>query len=392
VPQIAGFNASLRTYCEAAQSALPRGHGVAAEHASNLLDRLLGRVVVHLGSDNARAGPDRSVNGVLIQTKYCSTGSKCIADCFDAAGFRYRLADGTPMQVEVPKDLYDAALDAMKHRIRKGQVPGIEDPENASKIVRPGRLTYRQARRLGKAGSFEALALDTATGVRSSALPVGLSATAQFIAAAGRGQRVTVCFAEAGKAGGEAGVTALFTHVLTRQLARTSLEAGLAPATNWAVGNSGGLVARAVATAAGRTGLSGAAASSYAAKALRGNIVSAVAATAVLASVEVVRVGRGKATGREAAQNVATSAAGVAGGTAGWVAVAGTFAALGSVVPVVGTGVGLFIGGMIGSMGGGAAATKGAKGLVRKLTRKPGGNICEDRDLEDRDNAGVTAG
>ena len=81
-------------------------------------------------------GADRIVNGVNIQTKFCKTGSKCISECFDSNGdFRYKNADGTPMQIEVPADKYDDAVKAMENRIKEGKVPKTTDPKDAKKIT-----------------------------------------------------------------------------------------------------------------------------------------------------------------------------------------------------------------------------------------------------------------
>ena len=51
----------------------PAGHGELAEEANSIIDRLQGHQAEILGRDNAKNGPDRSVDGVLIQTKYYKT-------------------------------------------------------------------------------------------------------------------------------------------------------------------------------------------------------------------------------------------------------------------------------------------------------------------------------
>ena len=67
-----------------------QGHGFAAERANSLYDKLKLHDVKMLGDDNAKNGPDRLVDGVMIQSKYCKTGEQCIIECFDKEGkFRY---------------------------------------------------------------------------------------------------------------------------------------------------------------------------------------------------------------------------------------------------------------------------------------------------------------
>ena len=60
-----------------------RGHGFAAERANHLYDTLHGKKANIIGDDNAKNGADRIVDGINIQSKYCSTGSKCISECFE---------------------------------------------------------------------------------------------------------------------------------------------------------------------------------------------------------------------------------------------------------------------------------------------------------------------
>ena len=69
--------------------ATPRGHGFAAEDANHLYDFLHGKKAQLVGSDNAKNGADRIVDGQYIQTKFCSTGSKCIAEAFENGKMKY---------------------------------------------------------------------------------------------------------------------------------------------------------------------------------------------------------------------------------------------------------------------------------------------------------------
>lgn len=365
-----GLAGHFKAYAAAAQSALPRGHGVAAEHASHLLDRVRGRVVAHLGSDNARCGPDRLVDGVLIQTKYCSSGRGCIADCFDKTGFRYLLADGRPMQIEVPRDLYGASVQAMESRIARGQVPGVSDPAEAARIVRRGLLTYEQARRLGRAGTVESLLFDVATGIRTSAMTSVMTATVRFAHAASRGRSFVVSAGEAARAAASAGATTYLSFVITKQAGRTALDAALTPASQWVVSKCSPSVIRALATASGRPLLLGGAAAGHVARILRGNVISGAATGLVLSSLDLYRAGRGRLSKSEAARRIVNTNAGIAGGTAGWFGGAATGAAAGSIVPGLGTGVGVAVGGLVGSLGGSAACSYVSTAAMRVIIRE----------------------
>ena len=101
----------------------PRGHGFAAEQANYLYDKITNADFFRQGKvqnvgeaidpDTGRIvknGADRILNGTNIQTKYCKTGGKCISECFEGGKFKYLNPDGTPMQIVVPSDKYEAAL------------------------------------------------------------------------------------------------------------------------------------------------------------------------------------------------------------------------------------------------------------------------------------------
>ena len=135
----AGAMGSAANYAENVVFGGRQGHGYAMESANNLADTLAGKSAELVGRDNAPKGPDRYVDGIQIQSKCWNTGPKCVRDCFEDGQFKYKSADGSPMQIEVPSDLYDSAVKAMKRRIKRGQVDGVSDPAKADEIVRKGQ-------------------------------------------------------------------------------------------------------------------------------------------------------------------------------------------------------------------------------------------------------------
>ena len=66
-----------------------QGHGYAAEQANNLYDFLTGKDAKIVGGDNAKDGPDRMVNGVNIQTKYCHDAASSVQAAFENSQYRY---------------------------------------------------------------------------------------------------------------------------------------------------------------------------------------------------------------------------------------------------------------------------------------------------------------
>lgn len=352
--------------------ATPRGHGFAAEQANHLYDKItnadfFGQGKVQIVGEEIdpstgriiKDGADRVVNGTNIQTKYCKTGGKCISECFENGKFRYLNSDGSPMQVEVPSDKYDAAIQAMENRIKNGEVPGVTDPKDAKKIVRKGHFTYEQAKNIAKAGTVESITFDAVNGAIIATSAFGISTVLSFATSVWNGDSFDVAIKNATYTGLKVGGTTFITAVLASQLSKAGLNSALVSSSE-AIVSIMGPKASALLVNAFRSGsnIYGAAAMKSAAKLLRGNAITGAVSVVVLSSVDVVNIFRGRISGKQLFKNVANTAAAVAGGTAGWVGGATAGAAIGSVIPIVGTAVGGFIGGVLGSFAAGAASSK----------------------------------
>lgn len=336
-----------------------RGHGFAAERANTLYDKYTGKKTSIIGDDNAKNGADRVVNGVQIQSKYCKTGGKCISECFENGRFRYMNSDGTPMQIEVPSDKYEAAISAMKDRIRKGEVPGVINPEDASDIVRKGHFTYEQVRNIAKAGTVESIIYDSANGAIIATSTLGITAILSFATAVWNGESTDDALKKAAYAGIKVGGPTFITAVLSGQLSKAGLNSFL-------VGSSESIVkfigpkGSATLVNAFRSGnnIYGAAAMKSASKMLRTNAITGVVSVAVLSSGDIVNLFRKRISGKQLFKNLVNTSSSVAGGMGGWIGGASVGSAIGSVIPGVGTAVGGVVGGLIGAFGGGAVAGK----------------------------------
>ena len=364
----AGVSGSAENYADNVKFGSERGHGFAAEKANHLKDVWTGKDANIIGDDNAKNGADRLVDGAKIQTKYCKTGSKCISECFESNTFRYLNSDGTPMQIEVPSDKYDSAVQAMENRIRNGQIPGVSDPGKAKEIVRRGAFTYEQVRNIARFGTVQSLTYDAVNGIKLAGTSMGISAALSFAVAVWNGEDWEKALEGACRTGLKIGGIAWVSSVIAAQLGRTGVEQSLRGATDWVVKGMGTKAASWFANGL-RSGnpIYGAAAANNVSKLLRGNIVTGIATTLVLSSVDFVRLFRGRVSGTQVFKNLATTASGVAGGTGGWMAGAAAGAAVGSAFPVVGTAVGGIAGGIIGAFAGGTAASKVAKTTLDKF-------------------------
>ena len=201
----AGATGSATNYADNVVFGAKRGHGYAAERMNHLFDELAGKDARIVGSGNEKHGPDRLVDGVQIQTKYCSSGAKCVAECFDDGQFRYFNADSSPMQIEVPSDKYEGAVKAMKARIEKGQVKGVSDPAKAREIVRKGHFTYAQAKNVARFGTVESLTYDAVNGIKLSGQAMGVSAALSFAVSIWNGEELGVALEQACKTGVKVG-------------------------------------------------------------------------------------------------------------------------------------------------------------------------------------------
>lgn len=201
-----------------------QGHGTAAEYANNAIDKLNPfNKAEHLGSDNAKNGADRIVNGQLIQCKYCETGGTCINNACDEQGyFRY-----PGQQIEVPHDkkIYDGAVKAMERKIAEGKVMrpdgSIEtNPENAKNYVRRGHITYHQAYNIAGSGSIASITVDATQGVICAMPGAGITAVLTFATAVWNGENLKVAAKSSAVAGLKVVGKGAAIYTVTMQLSR----------------------------------------------------------------------------------------------------------------------------------------------------------------------------
>jgi hypothetical protein len=332
-----------------------RGHGFAAEKANHLKDVLTGKEAYQVGGNNLKNGADRLVDGIQIQTKYCNSGSKSIGECFEDGKFRYWNHDGSPMQIEVPSDQYNAAVQSMESRIKKGQVAGVTDPAQAKDIIRKGAFTYQQARNIAKFGTIESITYDAVNGVRVAGTAMGISAAITFAYAKWNGQNSEEALKQACYSGLKIGGITWISSILVSQIGRTGIEQTLRGTTDFLVKSMGPKAAAWVANGlrAGSRQIYGAAAMNNVSKLLRGNIVTGTITTLVLSSFDISNLVNGRISGTQLFKNVTTTASGVAGGALGYTIGAG----IGTVcLPGFGTVVGGLIGGFLAGSGASSAS------------------------------------
>jgi len=328
----------------------PTGFGFAAERANNLIDNLKGMNSSVVGDDNLANGPDRKIinrNGKItwIQDKYGSTASSSVNLAFDeSTGFyRYLDGDGKPMQLEVPADQYDKAVELMKNKISEGKVPGVTDPDEAKNIVRKGHLTFKQAVNVAKAGTVESLAYDSVNGVITASCAAGISFVIDYACCRLNGIEPEAALKNAGMNGLKTGGVVFATYVISSQLAKTGLSNALIPTSEAIAKSLGKEVCDAIVL---KTGVQTAGMSSTkaVAKIISKELIADGVLIIVLTGVDVVELFRGRISKEELLKNLTVTIVSVAVGTAGGYG----GAALGTLIaPGAGTTIGAILGSVI---------------------------------------------
>ena len=295
-----------------------QGHGYAAEQANHLIDRIHGRDARILGDDNAKAGPDRMVNGQLIQTKYCANARASVDAAFRSGQYRYLDANGNPMQIEVPSDQYQDAVQIMRKRITEGKVPGVSDPDAAEKLVRKGSVDYKTACSIAKAGTIDSLVFDAVNGAVIASSAAGISALITFAKSVWDGESVEKSVDLAMYHGLQTGGMAFAGSVLTAQLTRTGLNNVLAAPSIEVVRMLPSPVRKALLSVMrdGAVIYENAATKSLA-KLIRSNIIANGALVLVLSASDISDFFRGRISGKQLFKNLLTVAGGIGGGCVG---------------------------------------------------------------------------
>lgn len=325
-----------------------QGHGFAAERAEHLNDLLHGKNARILGDNNAKDGADRIVNGIEIQSKYCKSGSECIQACFRDGKYRYYSKNGEPMQVEVPYDMYDDAVAAMRRRIERNEVNGIHNPDEAERLVRRGHYTYDQVRRIAQAGTVESLTFDAENGMILGANAMGVTAMITFAASIWNGEGIEEAVENAALSGLKVGGVSFLTTVISSQLARSAVSSSIRAGTDILVRMLGPKATACIANSfSNGANIYGAAAMKNVSKLMAGNVIASTVSVVILSAGDIVDLFRGRISGGQMLKNTVTTGATVVGGGVGWGA--GNF-------------LGRIAGGTIGGIAaGGAGAKAGAK-------------------------------
>ena len=200
------------------------GHGFAAEYANNTIDKLRYpfKKVKLVGQGNELNGADRRVGNQLIQTKYYKDARESVNAAFDSSNngmYKYK-----NMQLEVPKDQYDRALEIFGEKIRQGKVEGVTNPAEAKNIIRKGRITYDEAKNIAQSEKLTSLKYDAINGAINSLPGVSISFVIVFAQAKWSGVETKKAALMASKAGLTTLVMGTSIYVASKQFATMFTE------------------------------------------------------------------------------------------------------------------------------------------------------------------------
>ena len=344
-----GIKKSVNDIVEEYKFNIPKtGHGFAAERGNSLISNLEGKKSKVIGDNNAKNGADRVIfqrgtgKELLIQDKYYANAAAGIDACFDSETgvFRYVDGSGNPMKIEVPKDQYDDAVKEMAMRIKDGKVEGVTNPDDAKNIILKGKLTYKQAQNLAKAGTVESLAYDAVNGVISSTCAFGISAAINYAIERLNGNDRKTALKESAIEGVKTGAVVFGTQVLVGQLSKAGALKVFTPSERALGRHFGKKFTDSIVQAFARDPIE--TPSNTAAKILGTQALTATVTIVLLSTDDVINIVRNRISPQQLIKNLAVTTAGVVGGYVGWY--------VGAIIGAKFTaGIGTYIGGTIGS-------------------------------------------
>lgn len=337
----------------AKQNAKSTGHGFAAEIMNHENDIFSGKQAQIVGGDNAKNGADRIVDGIEVQTKYCSCARKSIEAAFDNDIFRYLDKNGNPMQIEVPKDQYELAVEIMGEKYKEGKLPQLKNIDEARNLVRKGSVTYDEAKNYTRFCSKESLYFDARNGVVTAFSSMGISFIINVGLSYYKNKNIKEAIRQSMLIGIKNGGRTFVTFMVNAQIQRLpAINNFLQQTINFNLNKS---MAKSLANVGKSTKLSNQALNTAANTALRSAIVTTTATIVVTSSFDIISMMCGKISGMQCIKNIAINTGSAIGGSGG--ALAG--AAIGSMIaPGIGTIIGGLIGGLSGGIGGGFLASK----------------------------------
>lgn len=115
-------------------------------------------------------------------------GAECVDICFDENRYKYILANGEYLPVEVPRDKYGDAVRRMEYYFDRGCLPNLKR-EEASRLVVRSLYTYEQMKNITCSGKVPVLRFNEQTGYIEVRHYCGITFVLLFAMAVWQGKR-----------------------------------------------------------------------------------------------------------------------------------------------------------------------------------------------------------
>ena len=92
----------------------------------------------------------------LLKSKYNITGDRCVDACLNYGELRYLDHEGLPINIEVPYDKYEEAINDFTERKKEGLVTKSIDPSN---VLKKGSFTYNQVKNIANLNKIKGLSV-----------------------------------------------------------------------------------------------------------------------------------------------------------------------------------------------------------------------------------------
>ena len=90
----------------------------------------------------------------LLKSKYNITGDRCVDACLNYGELRYVDKEGLPINIEIPYDKYEEAINDFIERKKEGLVSSSIDP---TEVLKKGSFTYNQAKNIANLNKIRGL-------------------------------------------------------------------------------------------------------------------------------------------------------------------------------------------------------------------------------------------
>lgn len=90
----------------------------------------------------------------LLKSKYNTTGDRCVDACLSYGELKYLDKEGLPINIEVPYDKYEEAINDFTERVKEGLVTNRIDPSN---VLKMGGFTYNQVKNIANLNKIKGL-------------------------------------------------------------------------------------------------------------------------------------------------------------------------------------------------------------------------------------------